>query len=83
MKNKWENPEDKNPSPEFQKYKETIVKELAITKSPTLYKARELRTYKDYDVFVKQQKEDRRDRHMNMRVDDIEGAQNRKFFRGR
>jgi len=37
--------------------------------------------YNDYDQFVKHQKDDRRDRHLMLRTDDIEGATHKMFNR--
>ena len=43
----------------------------------------EVIAYNNYDEFVKLQKNERVDRHMNMRTDDIEGATHKMFKRDR
>lgn len=35
--------------------------------------------YNEYDHFLKAQKDDRRDRHLHLRTDDIEGATHKMF----
>ena len=56
------------------------MKKLEITKNPNLYAFREMKTYNDYDNYLKMQADQRRDRHLNMRTDDIQGAQYKKFY---
>lgn len=72
----YENPESYR---EQEKIKLNIVKQLEITKNPNLYSYPEVLIYNDYDSFVRQQKDERRDRHMYLRTDDIEGAKHKMF----
>ncbi|CDW71983.1 UNKNOWN [Stylonychia lemnae] len=71
--------------PEIQQHqeevKEQIVRNLEITKNPNLYSYPEVLNYNEYDQFVKHQKDDRRDRHLMLRTDDIEGATHKMFNR--
>eukprot|EP00347_Sterkiella_histriomuscorum_P002134 403369339 len=59
--------------------KDSLVKQLEITKNPNLYTYPEVVNYNEYDQFLKHQQDDRRDRHLLLRTDDIEGATHKMF----
>jgi hypothetical protein len=58
------------------------VRKLDITKNADLYSYPEVLKYNEYDTFVKStvNVNDRKDRHLNMRTDDIEGATMKKLI---